>query len=105
MRRLGFSRLLLPLVAIPVLRCCTVVCQNALIDLRNARRRTYMRKLEHPSQGLLLKLVEATEFAVQQKNVSDQRIIYTTAKDLIEQEFEEIEQQSDQTQLNPIKAS
>jgi hypothetical protein len=76
-------------IAVPAVRYLVIQTLNAKIESRNAKRQAYTNILENPSPEISQKLIEAKEQKIKLEHVDEQKIIYTTEKDALEQEFEE----------------
>jgi hypothetical protein len=74
-------------LAVPLLRYVWLQRRNAKIIERNAARQDYALTLGHADAGLQQKIQYAQTFAAQSV-VSQDRLTYTTEKDLLDQEFE-----------------
>jgi len=57
-------------------------------DARNNLRKQYADQLTHPKERLATKLKELEAFQLVDKDVLREKVIYTTARDVLEQEFE-----------------
>ena len=57
-------------------------------DARNNLRKQYADQLTHPKERLATKLKELQAFQLVNKDVLREKVIYTTARDVLEQEFE-----------------
>ena len=92
---LGFVQVIYPLLlvygigflVIPLGRHFWNQWQNQRIAVRNQRRERLAQRLLQPSKSLLEKLNFARQFACSAQ-VDDQQMVYTTEKDLLEQDFE-----------------
>lgn len=92
---LGFVQVIYPILliyglgflAIPLGRHFWNQWQNKRIALRNQRREQLAQQLEHPTERLTGKLRFARQFARSTK-VDDLNLVYTTEKDMLEQEAE-----------------
>jgi hypothetical protein len=61
---------------------------NKGIEKRNAQRRAYASILENPSDRLLKKLAAARSLKVDTRLLSEEKAIFTTERDSLEQEFD-----------------
>ncbi|GLT72963.1 hypothetical protein SLA2020_448540 [Shorea laevis] len=73
--------------AIPLIRWFLVRNRNANIEKRNRARQLRAQALELPDLSLRRKLLSARDMA-QRTVIGQDRIVYSTDKDLIEQDFE-----------------
>jgi hypothetical protein len=76
-------------VAVPMIRWFVIQMLNTRIESRNGKRTAYAHLFEHPSAELKQKLIEAKEQKIKVERVDAEKIVYTTEKDALEQEFEE----------------
>jgi len=75
-------------VGIPLVRWLVLQWLNGRIESRNQRRQSYARLLDTPSADLRLKLEEAQAYKVKEQLIEQEKIVYTTEKDALEQEFD-----------------
>ncbi|KAM1638579.1 hypothetical protein ACFX13_008659 [Malus domestica] len=73
--------------AIPLFRWFLLLKTNANIEKRNKARQQFARSLELPDISLRRKLLSAREMA-QKTFIGQDRIVYSTDKDLVEQDYE-----------------
>jgi hypothetical protein len=73
-------------LAIPLIRFFVIIGWNAIIDARNIIRAQYANDLRNPKNQE--KLFEKEQYATQRVELHPDQITYTTAKDLLDQEFE-----------------
>ncbi|KAL9684049.1 hypothetical protein QQ045_021480 [Rhodiola kirilowii] len=73
--------------AIPLVRWFFVRKTNASIEKRNQARAEYARLLETPDPSLRRKLLSARDMA-QRTVIGQDRIVYSTERDLLEQEYD-----------------
>ncbi|KAG2262483.1 hypothetical protein Bca52824_069562 [Brassica carinata] len=73
--------------AIPLIRWFSVKRKNDQIENRNKARLQFARALESPDIALRRKLLSARDMA-QNTVIGKERIVYTTDKDMIEQDYE-----------------
>ncbi|KAJ4705242.1 Iron-sulfur cluster biosynthesis family protein [Melia azedarach] len=73
--------------AIPVVRWFLNLKKNADIEKRNRTREKYARALESPDLSLRRKLLSARDMA-QKTFIGQDRIVYSTDRDLVEQDYE-----------------
>ncbi|KAM0989996.1 hypothetical protein ACFX2J_008451 [Malus domestica] len=73
--------------AIPLFRWFLLLKTNADIEKRNKARQQFARSLELPDISLRRKLLSAREMA-QKTFIGQDRIVYSTDKDLVEQDYE-----------------
>ncbi|XP_020111606.1 uncharacterized protein At5g03900, chloroplastic isoform X1 [Ananas comosus] len=73
--------------AIPLFRWFLLLRTNAEITKRNQARLERARKLELPEPSLRRKLLSARDMA-QQKVIGSEEIVYSTQKDILDQDFE-----------------
>ncbi|XP_010552983.1 PREDICTED: uncharacterized protein At5g03900, chloroplastic [Tarenaya hassleriana] len=73
--------------AIPLVRWFSLKRKNAQIENRNRARLQYAKVLESPDIGLRRKLLSARDMA-QSTVIGQERIVYSTDKDMIEQDYE-----------------
>jgi hypothetical protein len=76
-------------VAVPLVRWLVIQTLNTRIESRNAKRQKYTHILEHPSEEMQKKLLETKDQKIKTKRLDQDDVIYTTDKDVLEQEFEE----------------
>jgi thiol:disulfide interchange protein len=76
-------------IAVPLVRWLILQVLNTKIEARNAKRQSYAHLFEHPSPELSKKLIEAKDQKIKLERLDEEKIIYTTEKDALEQEFEE----------------
>lgn len=77
-------------LGIPLIRYFWLQYQNKKIAARNTNRQRYAIALQRPSTELNLKLEKAKEYR-NQVVLSQEKLAYTTEKDLIEQDFDRFE--------------
>ena len=75
-------------VLVPFVRWVVISFLNAGIKARNEKRQEVVLAMAHPSAQLSNKLLETAQFKTKLKQLSDQDVVYTTDKDLLEQTFE-----------------
>jgi type VI protein secretion system component VasK len=73
-------------VAIPLFRLAVITMLNKGIEKRNAERANFAMQLRSPSAKLATKLKEAQGMAKKSKMITG--IVYTTERDVLEQEFD-----------------
>ncbi|CAN7141930.1 unnamed protein product [Brassica rapa subsp. narinosa] len=73
--------------AIPLIRWFSIKRKNDQIENRNKARLQFARALESPDIALRRKLLSARDMA-QNTVIGKERIVYTTDKDMIEQDYE-----------------
>ncbi len=79
----------LTFVIFPAVRYMLNGSINAAIDARNEKRLEASAKLSSPSADLQQKLEEARAIAISSMTETDNRVVYTTEKDVLEQQFEQ----------------
>lgn len=75
-------------VVIPAGRWLALQVLNKRIESRNETRSGYAEQLRKPSAKLSTKLDEAQHYQIGEHLVKEDKLIYTTEKDALEQEFE-----------------
>jgi len=75
-------------VTVPTLRWLGIQYLNKRIESRNAKRKEAADMISNPSADLTKKLEQAANQRIQQKQISEKDVVYTTDKDILEQEFE-----------------
>lgn len=75
-------------VGVPVARYLVINVLNSGIVKRNEQRNGYAQLLTAPAPELEKKLLEAKQFQIAQQKISSDKIVYTTDKDVLEQEFD-----------------
>jgi hypothetical protein len=75
-------------VLVPVLRWLAIGYLNARIESRNERRQEWSARVKGASGELAKKLTEAEHFKTKLKQIDAADVIYTTDKDLLEQEID-----------------
>ena len=85
---LAFPYFLLTFLMVPLLRFAHVHYTNRQIKKRNALREQYLQLCMNPTPELSNRLKEAQEQAEKMHRIKEDEIIYTTDKDLLEQEIE-----------------
>lgn len=73
---------------VPFLRWLTIQYLNARIETRNLRRHEWSQRIKEASGDLAKKLSESKQFRMKLKQLDASDVIYTTDKDLLEQEFD-----------------
>lgn len=71
---------------LPALRFLLLLLKNSQIETRNMKRASCYENLVKPSKELKEKLLEAQSRSININHLSAQEILYTTEKDLLEQE-------------------
>ncbi|MGB7416155.1 MAG: hypothetical protein WA902_18270, partial [Thermosynechococcaceae cyanobacterium] len=74
-------------LVVPLIRYFWLQRRNAKITERNAVRQDYAQVVDHADASLQQKISYAQKFAAQSV-VTQDRLTYTTEKDLLDQEFE-----------------
>jgi hypothetical protein len=74
-------------VTVPLVRWLVLLYLNTRIDKRNAERKTYANLLSNPTKELGVKLDEAKQFQIKDKQITKEEIVYSTEKDLLDQQF------------------
>ncbi len=75
-------------VAVPFIRWMVQLWLNQRIDARNKDRQSYAQQVASPSGELQAKLLEAKQFTVESQRLSTKDVVYTTEKELLDQQFE-----------------
>ncbi|HEY9712570.1 MAG TPA: hypothetical protein V6C72_03825, partial [Chroococcales cyanobacterium] len=75
-------------LAVPAVRFTALNVLNQGIDKRNSERSDYAIFLKSPPDALVKKLGEAQQLKIQNKQLTADDVVYTTDKDVLEQEFE-----------------
>lgn len=75
-------------LVIPCIRAVWVYLANRRIQTSNARAHEFERELGNPSETLATKLEEAERFRRDEPQVRKNNVIYTTARDFVEQSIE-----------------
>jgi len=75
-------------VGVPIVRYLVQLWRNQRIDTRNVTRQGYAAKVSHPDGQLKTKLSEAKEFQIKAERLSSRDAVYTTEKELLDQQFE-----------------
>lgn len=80
------------LLVIPAVRAIVLAILNSRIDMRNQKRKAAFEQVNKPMGEVLKELHEAREIRGQllEGLHSDKRIVYSSDKELLEQEFEEL---------------
>lgn len=74
-------------LVVPTVRWAILKMLNINIEKRNEERSKYAQILQNPSSELLKKLAEARNYRIGEKTVSADDLVYTTEKDVIDQDF------------------
>jgi hypothetical protein len=74
-------------VTVPLLRWLYLLYANAGIEKRNTERKNYANLLVSPEADLARKLAEAKQFQIKDKQITKEDVVYSTDKDLLDQEF------------------
>lgn len=75
-------------LTVPLLRWCWIRYRNRRLQKRNRDRQRWADRLQHPSSELQEKLSQLAPFQTQEKIAVD-KLIYSSDRDLLEQEFEQ----------------
>lgn len=75
-------------VGIPIVRLIVINMLNAKIEVGNKKRHENAELIERPSEELQEKLVQAKQYEVKEKRVTSEKVVYTTEKDLLDNEFD-----------------
>src|SRR5262249_148019 len=75
-------------VGIPIVRYLILQVLNRGIETRNAQRQEYAAILANPSPELTSKLRQAESYQIKERAIAKDQVVYTTEKDVLEQEFE-----------------
>jgi hypothetical protein len=74
---------------IPALRWLTILSINGRIKKRNAKKESLSLQVINPDEHLNKKLIEAATFSKKNTLIDKQNIVYSTDKDVLDQEFEQ----------------
>jgi hypothetical protein len=75
-------------VVMPAVRWLMVECINGSITARNERKLEYAAMLANPSKDLSIKLEYARKIRAESGSSQPERVVYSTDRDLLQQEFE-----------------
>lgn len=75
-------------VLVPFVRYLAVQWLNRRIESRNQARENHALLISSPSEELLTKLEEAKQLRIGEKRLTADNVVYTTDKDLLDQEFD-----------------
>jgi hypothetical protein len=75
-------------VLVPTIRYLVLQNLNSRIASRNQNKLQSAKALDSPNKDLAKKLNESQSYAVSEKKIDHGQVIYTTEKDLLEQDFE-----------------
>ncbi len=75
-------------VTVPLIRWLWLQYMNSRIEARNAIRKAAADLMSTPAPDLSKKLAQAAERRIKQTQIGQKDVIYTTEKDMLEQEFE-----------------
>jgi hypothetical protein len=75
-------------VTIPIARLIVINVLNTKIEMGNNRRHESAVLIENPSPELHEKLLQAKKYEIKEKRLSSKDVVYSTDKDLLDQEFD-----------------
>lgn len=77
-------------LGLPLLRWLYIRHVNGGIENRNEQRKQYAEQVKNPSQELYLKLNEAQDYKIKEQMISQDKVVYSSDKDALEQEFDHL---------------
>lgn len=83
-------------VAVPAIRWLILNVLNGDIEKRNAAKKDYADALHNPSAETLRKLGEAKNYRIGEKSIRKDDVVYTTDRDVIDQDFNNEDKQFDE---------
>lgn len=72
-------------ILVPLIRWGIFEWKNIAIDNRNKLYRRYADSLKHPNSELVTKLAQTKDYKVKEHRISQDEIVYTTEKDVLDQ--------------------
>ena len=75
-------------VLVPFVRYLSIKWLNRRIESRNQARESHALLISSPSKELITKLEEAKQLRIGEKQLTGDNVVYTTDKDVLDQEFD-----------------